>query len=60
MGYDCNHGDHQQMSLTPKKVSKVKGFDADASYSVEGADGGSFTIASRKKELRSSWRTVAH
>jgi hypothetical protein len=42
------------MSLTPKKVSKVKGFDTDASYSVEGADGGCFTIASSKKELRSS------
>ena len=39
-------------AITPKKVSKVKGFDADASYSVEGADGGSFAIASSKKELK--------
>ena len=39
-------------AFTPKKVSKVKGFDADASYSVEGADGGSFAIASSKKELK--------
>ena len=39
-------------AFTPKKVSKVKGFDADASYSVEGADGGSFAIASNKKELK--------
>ena len=38
--------------FTPKKVSKVKGVDADASYSVEGADGGSFAIASNKKELK--------
>ena len=38
--------------FTPKKVSKVKGVDADASYSVEGADGGSFAIASSKKELK--------
>ena len=35
-----------------KKVSKVKGFDADASYSVEGVDAGSFAIASSKKELK--------
>ena len=40
------------MSLTPKKVSKVKGVDADASYSVEGVDAGSFAIASSKKELK--------
>ena len=39
-------------AFTAKKVSKVKGFDADASYSVEGADGGSFAIASSKKELK--------
>ena len=39
-------------AFTTKKVSKVKGFDADASYSVEGADGGSFAIASNKKELK--------
>ena len=38
--------------FTPKKVSKVKAVDADASYSVEGADGGSFAIASSKKELK--------
>ena len=39
-------------AFTPKKVSKVKGVDADASYSVEGVDGGSFAIASSKKELK--------
>ena len=39
-------------AFTPKKVSKVKGFDADASYSVEGVDAGSFAIASNKKELK--------
>ena len=39
-------------AFTPKKVSKVKGFDADASYSVEGTDGGSFAIASNKKDLK--------
>jgi hypothetical protein len=39
-------------AFTPKKVSKVKGFDADDSYSVEGVDAGSFAIASSKKELK--------
>ena len=39
-------------AFTPKKVSKVKAFDADASYSVEGVDAGSFAIASSKKELK--------
>ena len=47
------------MSLTPKKVSKVKGFDADASYGVEGTDGGSFAIASNKKELKQLMKSDA-
>ena len=38
--------------FSAKKVSKVKGVDADASYSVEGVDAGSFAIASNKKELK--------
>jgi hypothetical protein len=63
MGYGHDHGqdhgDDSQMSLSPKKVSKVKGFDADASYSVEGADGGSFAIASSKKELKALMRSDA-
>ena len=42
-----------------KKVSKVKGVDADASYSVEGADGGSFAIASSKKELKALMKSDA-
>ena len=45
--------------FTAKKVSKVKGFDADASYSVEGADGGSFAIASSKKELKALMKSDA-
>ncbi len=45
--------------FTAKKVSKVKGFDADASYSVEGADGGSFAIASSKKELKQLMKSDA-
>ena len=46
-------------AFTPKKVSKVKAFDPDASYSVEGADGGSFAIASSKKELKALMRSDA-
>ena len=44
-------------ALNAKKVSKVKAFDADASYSVEGADGGSFAIASSKKDLKALMRS---
>ena len=33
-----------------KKVSKVKVVDPDASYSVNGADGGSFAVAFNKKD----------
>ena len=46
-------------AFTPKKVSKVKGVDADASYSVEGTDGGSFAIASSKKELKALMKSDA-
>ena len=45
--------------FTPKKVSKVKAVDADASYGVEGIDGGSFAIASSKKELKALMRSDA-
>ena len=41
-----------------KKVTKVKAVDPDASYSVEGTDGGSFAIASTKKELKQLMRSV--
>ena len=50
--YGMTNSSNQELSLTPKKVSKVKGFDTDASYSVEGVDAGSFAIASNKKELK--------
>ena len=45
--------------FTAKKVSKVKAVDADASYSVEGADGGSFAVASSKKELKALMKSDA-
>jgi hypothetical protein len=42
-----------------QKVTKVKAVDADASYSVEGTDGGSFAIASNKKELKALMKSDA-
>ena len=42
-----------------KKVSKVKAVDADASFSVEGTDGGTFAIASTKKELKALMKSDA-
>ncbi|AII43668.1 hypothetical protein KR100_09875 [Synechococcus sp. KORDI-100] len=42
-----------------KKVSKVKAVDPDASYSVEGTAGGSFAIASSKKELKQLMKSDA-
>ena len=45
--------------FTPKKVSKIKRVDADASYRVEGADSGSFAIASNKKELKALMKSDA-
>ena len=42
-----------------KKVTKVKAVDPDASYSVKGTDGGSFAIASSKKELKALMKSDA-
>ena len=40
------------VEFNAQKVSKVKAVDPDASFSVEGTDGGTFAIASSKKELK--------
>ena len=42
-----------------KKVSKIKAVDPDANYSIEGTDGGSFAIASSKKELKQLMKSDA-
>ena len=42
-----------------KKVAKVKSVDPDASYSIKGIGGGSFAIASSKKELRQLMKSDA-
>ena len=46
-------------AFTPKKVSKVKEFDADASWSIERMENGSFAIASNKKELKQLMKSDA-
>ena len=47
------------LELPIGKVSKVKAVDPDASYSVEGKDGGSFAIATSKKELKALMKSDA-
>ena len=47
------------LEFNAKKPSKVKAVDSDASYSVEGTDGGSFAIASSKKELKALMKSAA-
>ena len=46
-------------AFTAKKVSKVKGVDPDASFSIDGLDNGSFAIASSKKELKALMKSDA-
>ena len=50
---------HPMPDFNAKKVSKVKAVDPDASYSVEGTEGGSFAIASSKKELKALMKSDA-
>ncbi|MDA7432943.1 hypothetical protein N8506_03595 [Synechococcus sp. AH-601-N23] len=45
--------------FTAKKVSKVKGVDADASFSIDGMDNSSFAIASSKKVLKALMKSDA-
>ena len=47
------------LEFNAKKVTKVKAVDSDACYSVKGADGGSFAIASSKKELKQLMKSDA-
>ena len=53
-----NHGE-EVLEFSAKKPSKLKAVDAVASYSVEGVDGGSFAIASSKKELKQLMKSDA-
>ena len=47
------------LEFNAKKVSKIKAVDPDASYSVEGTEGGSFAIATSKKELKALMKSAA-
>ena len=47
------------LEFNAKKISKVKAIDPDASFIVEGTDGGSFAIASSKKELKALMKSDA-
>ena len=48
------------LEFNAKKPSKVKAVDSDASYSVEGTDGGSFAISNSKKELKALMKSAAN
>ena len=58
MGYGHNHGE-ELLEFSAKKPSKVKSLDPDALIHVDGADGGSFAIASTKKELKALMKSDA-
>ena len=58
MGFGHSHGE-ELLEFSAKKPSKVTAVDPDASYDVEGTDGGSFTIASTKKELKALMKSDA-
>ena len=47
------------LEFNAKKVAKVKAVDPEASYSVEGTDGGSFAISNSKKELKALMKSDA-
>ena len=47
------------LEFNAKKVFKVKAVDPDASYCVERTKGGSFAIASSKKELKQLMKSDA-
>ena len=57
-GHDHGH-DEEGLEFSAKKPSKVKSFDSDALIHVDGTDGGSFAIASTKKELKALMKSDA-
>ena len=59
-GHDHDH-DEAVLEFTAKKVAKVKSVDPDDSYSIKsiGGGGGSFAIASSKKELKQLMKSDA-
>ena len=47
------------LKFSPQKPSKVKSLDPDALIHVDGTDGGSFAIASNRKELKALMKSDA-
>ena len=58
MGYGHSHGE-EFLEFSAKKPSKVKSLDPDAQIHIDGTDGGSFAIASTKKELKALMKSDA-
>ncbi|RPF80729.1 MAG: hypothetical protein CBB80_010645 [Synechococcus sp. TMED20] len=59
-GHDNDHDhDEEVLEFSAKKPSKLKSFDSDALIHVDGTDGGSFAIASSKKELKQLMKSDA-
>ena len=58
MGYGHSHGE-ELLEFSAKKPSKVKSLDPDALIQIDGTDGGSFAIASSKKELKALMKSDA-
>ena len=58
MGYGHSHGE-ELLEFSAKKPSKVKSLDPDAQIHIDGTDGGSFAIASSKKELKALMKSDA-
>ena len=56
--HDHDHGE-EVLEFSAKKPSKLKSFDSDALIHVDGTDGGSFAIASSKKELKQLMKSDA-
>ena len=57
-GHDHDHTE-EGLELSAKKPSKLKSIDTDALIHVDGTDGGSFVIASSKKELKQLMKSDA-
>ena len=58
MGYGHSHGE-ELLEFSAKRPSKVKSLDPDALIHVDGTDGGSFAIASNRKELKALMKSDA-
>ena len=58
MGYGHSHRE-ELLEFSAKKPSKVKSLDPDALIQIDGTDGGSFAIASTKKELKALMKSNA-